>query len=499
LKSKIIFKNYFTKILSTLVSLVIGFVVTPFLLKYLGKNDFALFKLTSDWLSSFSVFENALSIAILAVFAKSTDENRDQNAWYSFKSYYKYSIIFTLISMCVIPFLPYLYYINPDRLRAVQIAFFLGSLNFLLLPFAALRCWLEFKEKSYLLSTGRIYQNLIVAITSMLFSYLTFGVIGQFGSVLLGNVFFAFMVYFLFNKFKSINVTDKISKLNLKTVNTSIHQLNLDGLLISFFGRMSFLTDSVLLGLYFHPTKLLPFILTQRLIQMIQDNLQSIGNASWASLLDLFRTGEQFQFQKNLITITRVSNFMAVSLLSPLLILNKSFISLWVGPEFYYGLSLTIIASINAYLRSTFSLWGWCLSGNGNTKVQIKIEAFNAFVNIVSSIVLIQYIAFLGPVVGTLLGCVLIYSLMFPLAMKSNLNLEIIPLYKSLLIPISWAIPIYFILLQINKYLVSNTWIKFILSYGILGLVTLLIVYFLGLNIDEKNYFTKIIKSKIKK
>ena len=499
MKSTIILKNYATKIFSSGVSLLLGFVVTPFLLKYLGKDDFALFRISNEWLSTFSIFENALSIAILAIFAKSTDEHRDQNTWYSFKSYFKYAFIFMFFSMAFIPFLPKLYTIPVDKVNIVRIGFFIGSLNFLLLPFATFRCWLEFKEKSYLLSSARVFQNLLTAVLSMLLAYISFGIIGQFSSVLIGNIFFSLISFYLFQKFKSNFNFSKISRMEMRDVNMNIHKLNFDGLIISFCGRISFLTDTVLLGFYFHPTKILPYVLSQRLILMIQENLQSIGNASWASLLDYYRRGEQERFEKNLISISRVSNFIAVIFLTPLLVLNKDFIHLWVGEEYYYGLSLTIIASLNAYLRSNFSMWGWCLSGNGNIKAQVKIETINAAINISTSILLTATIGFLGPALGTLFGCMTVYSLLFPLALKNNLNLNLGKLYNALYAPLLWATPLFAIFYFFKDYMIITSWIKFGFFYAILASFSLITIYLLGLNDDEKKYLQNIVKSKFKK
>lgn len=496
MKSKIIIKNFLTKVISSAATIVLGFIATPLLLKFLGKEDFALFKLASDWLTGISFFDTAFTIGIFSIFAKSKKQNLAQNTWGIFRKYIFFPPILVLIGIAFTPFLPQLFKIPDQKVFHVQLAFAIGCLNFLLLEFTGIYAWYEYQEKSYLVTRARIVQNIIFSVLSIVFAYLAFGVVGQFLSMTIAYFSIAFYIAYLFFKINKgeINYHDTEIRLEEK-----MNQLStvFRGVMISIFNKISFLSDNIILGLFFFPTEILPLILTQKLVLLFQENLMSISNSSWASLIDLYKNGEHERFEKILYTLTRVSNFLAISLLSPLIFLNENFIQLWVGKEFYFGLTFTILISINAYFRSNFSIWNLCLTGNGNNKTQVKIELLNALVNLSISLAFIPKLKLLSPTIGTLSSLIFVYLLFIPIALKNHLNLNIEKLLKSVLTPLLFSIPLFFINMYIKRFLISDQWLNFALSYFILFFVNSSIIYYIGFNRDEKKYFINIIKSKL--
>lgn len=474
---------------------MLGFIVTPLLIRYLGKDDFSLYKLTFDWLSSIGFLEQALTSSILAFLVEASNEKRDHITYYAYKKYYRISIFFLALTICLIPFLPYLYAIPVDKLTEVRIGFFIGSLTFLFLPLTVLRLWIEFHEKSYLLNSSRMIQNIFQSIMAILLAWMAFGIIGQFSAVLMGQFLFALIVFSLFKKSSSLLPHHKLEKKEEIEFNQKMWVTNKKGLILSLTSKLSFFSDTLLLGFFFKPVLILPFTLTQKLVQMIQENLQSIGNSSWASLIDLYRNGKQEEFEAQLISLTRIVVFLSFSLCLPLLFLNRSFIFLWVGEQFYAGFLVTLVAILNAYFMSIFSLWGWCLSGNGKISIQIPIYLLNAVINFSTGLLFIKLSGIIGPILGTLAGFLIAYSWLIPRALHSEMKVNKMKLYKNLFAPLTIFIPMALVSWQYEtKFLVENylSWgIHFILLSGIISSLLYIIYLNSGERLFLKNIFLK--------
>lgn len=496
MKDIIILKNFSSRILLTALNLAIGFIATPLLLKFLGHDDYSLFKISYDWLSSIGFLEQILTASALSMLASLDENNRDHYTHYTFKKFVKISIVFLIISMLVIPFLPYLFKIPNTKLHEVQIGFLIGTLGFIFLPITILRTWIEFHEKSYLLNLVRSSQNLIQISMAILFAYLTFGIIGQYISFLVGQFIFAAFVYWFFKKtHKRKDISN--NQLNVEEFEKTLRKNNLNSLTLSLAGKLSFLSDTLILGFFFKPIDILPFSLTQKLTQMIQENLQTLGNSSWATLANLHRLGKNDEFEKMLFSLTRVTIFLSIILAAPLIFLNHSFIALWVGEKFYAGDLLTSIAILNTYLMGIFSLWGWCLSGSGKIKIQIPIYTLNAIINFLSALIFIKLIGLSGPIIGTLIGFLTTYLYLIPRALEKEFQIKAKKLRLTILLPALYLIlPMVFNIYFKNYFMIDN-FIKLIIYYVLIALLFTIFLLIIYLNTNERKYISNLIFNKI--
>jgi O-antigen/teichoic acid export membrane protein len=480
----------------TLLNLVIGFVATPLLLKYLGHEDYSLFKISYDWLASIGFLEQILTASALSMLANLSDDNRDHYTHYTFKKFVKISVIFLLLSMFVTPFLPYLFKIPINKIDEVKIGFIVGTFGFIFLPITILRTWIEFHEKSYLLNIVRSLQNLIQISIAIIFAYFAFGIIGQYLSFLIGQFIFAIFVYWFFKKTHQ-KKEYQISTYDLQEFDKTLRKNNLTGFILSISSKLSFLSDTLILGFFFKPIDILPFSLTQKLTQMVQENLQTLGNSSWATLANLHRNGQSEEFEKMLFSLTRVTIFLSIILTAPLMFLNHSFITLWVGEKFYAGDLLTTIAIVNTYLMGIYSLWGWCLSGSGKIKIQIPIYAINAIINFLTALIFIKWIGISGPIIGTLIGFLSAYLILIPRALEKEFNISANKLRATIIFPLFYLlIPFILNYYYKNLFMIDN-FIRLIIYYLTIMLIFSLVMAISFLSANERKYLLNLVFNKL--
>lgn len=498
MKNKIIAKNFISKIIFSLLNIALGFIVTPILLKLIGKEDYSLYKLTFDWLSSISFVEQVFTSSALAILANSTLSNRDTYSSYALKHFTKISLLFIFIAILLIPFLPYLFTIPVHKILQIQISFFIGSLCFIFLPITIIKTWIEFHEKGYLLNRFRNVQNILTAIVAIFFAWLSFGIIGQFCALFFGQLIFATLVYFYFRRHKEKspnNISQTHSDLEFSKL---FKQTNRHSFFLSLASKLSFFSDTLILGFFISPIQVLAFSLTQKLPQMIQENVQSLGNASWATLMDLYRNHNFDVFEKKLHALSKITVFLTLVGSLPLLFLNQSFISLWIGKEHYAGHAITIIAILNIYFMGLFSLWGWVLSGGGKIRIQIPIYVGNAVVNIICTLIFINLIGIEGPILGTLVGFLTIYALLIPKALEKEYGLSAKKLWRILTIPLLIIFPFILTSIKYQNYFNFNNLISWSFAYLALIFFVFIILVVLYLNKDERNFIKNLIRNKLK-
>lgn len=498
MKNKIIAKNFISKILFSLVNIALSFTVTPVLLNLIGKEDYSLYKLTFDWLSSISFVEQVFTSSALAILANSTLNNRDTYSSYALKHFAKISIVFIFLAIIIVPFLPLLFTIPAHKITHIQISFFVGSLCFIFLPITIIKTWIEFHEKGYILNRFRNVQNILTAAAAILLAWLSFGIIGQFFALFLGQLSFAIMTYFYFQKTKK--KSPQVSSLTNSDVEFSklFKQTNKHSFFLSLASKLSFFSDTLILGFFISPVQVLAFSLTQKLPQMIQENVQSLGNASWATLMDLYRNHSFEVFEKKLHSLSKITVFLTLTGSLPLLFLNQSFISLWIGKEHYAGHTITIIAILNIYFMGLFSLWGWVLSGGGKIRVQIPIYAGNALINITFTLIFIKFIGIEGPILGTLAGFLIIYSLFIPKALEKEYGLSAEKLWRILAIPLLIILPFIIVSIKLQHHFHFNNLISWFIAYLAFMFFVVIFLVVLYLNKDERNFIKSLILKKLK-
>jgi O-antigen/teichoic acid export membrane protein len=230
---------------------------------------------------------------------------------------------------------------------------------------------------------------------------------------------------------------------------------------------------------------------------MVQENLQTLGNSSWATLANLHRNGQSEEFEKMLFSLTRVTIFLSIILTAPLMFLNHSFITLWVGEKFYAGDLLTTIAIVNTYLMGIYSLWGWCLSGSGKIKIQIPIYAINAIINFLTALIFIKWIGISGPIIGTLIGFLSAYLILIPRALEKEFNISANKLRATIIFPLFYLlIPFILNYYYKNLFMIDN-FIRLIIYYLTIMLIFSLVMAISFLSANERKYLLNLVFNKL--
>lgn len=200
-----------------------------------------------------------------------------------------------------------------------------------------------------------------------------------------------------------------------------------DNLVISHFVGLSFVfIYSILFRMFRYASSALP-----------------IATASWPTISSLYQKKEETELRKFYSQVLRLNVSTKIPLFFAIAVFSKEIISIWIGPENFYGYWLVIIFLL------TWILWVW----NGSNMVFINAMSLHklvqlplfleATINITISILLIKYtpLGIIGVALGTLIGQTLVAMHYVPRIVSRQLDIkpfsEISKIIVPLLLPVS--------------------------------------------------------------
>jgi O-antigen/teichoic acid export membrane protein len=262
--------------------------------------------------------------------------------------------------------------------------------------------------------------------------------------------------------------------------------LNGPTLLHNLAGRISIVTDNIIVGFLLGPQAVPPFFLTQRLLQLLQGQLQAIGGASWAGLAELYYGGQTERFQRRLIELTKVTAVACVALLIPAATCNHALVRLWVGEAQYAGDAVTWLAAVNACFQSVFSLWGWVFHATGKIRLLVPMLLLGAVLNLTISFLATGVLGPVGPLVGTFCMFAAYTSWRWPALVHSTFGVRPSLLLRAVAGPLFVGVPYTLCLGWASRFAPEPGWVELGLRAGAGVVGFLLLAWLLVFSREEQ-------------
>lgn len=423
------FKNLISSVVKAFLTAIVGFVVTPYIIEYVGKNSFGTYKLIIDWLSNVWIFDLGVSGAFLAVATSKLSDNKIQRI-FSAGTITHFRVLPLLLLACVVIYSFLISIIKIENISLVEysISFFLVAFSYLFYPFNVFRQYFEIKQRSSLVNYITVYQLVLTNLMSLLFAYLGFGLIGLCAAYSLFILLGYLMMYFLCAReegwsLKSLLKTD--SKEEIEEINKS----KKSSLLINISQKISFLGDNTIIAYFYSPVAVVPYFISQRLANLFQSQLQGITFSGWASLLDVYRNETSEVFSNRLEEALKITFFLSLCGGLVIYIFNEPFVYLWMSEEYYISNTFNIIISMLLVVNIQNIILGNILSGAGFISLQSKPYLLTGLANLLLSIFFTFKLGMIGPVLASLITMLILFVIKLRIAF-SVFNLKLNHFFK---------------------------------------------------------------------
>lgn len=477
--------NFISSFSRTIVATLLSLATTPLILNSLGDERFGAYRLLLDWLSHLGILEFGLYSASLTILSKSATEGAEnlrgtlklilKNYGYVFIAQVGFFIVFFFFVDRLIP-------VSLQLQNELRISALIMSVSLLFLVSQIFKAYLEAIQKGYLVSLTLVLFNLIFLLQCTLFAYWKWGLWGQ---------VIAYVSSLLISFIALIALAPEVIKYLLSSQKSIAPKQLLKNQRFSHFinelcSRISLMSDNIIISLFMGAGPVTAFFITQKVGNMMQQQLQHLSNSSWAALSELHYQGKHEQFNKRVLDLTELIAFSSGVILSIVCLLNFSFVCLWTGEHTFSGSTVTNLTSINAALFSILSLWSWCFAATNLTQKMVTMSIAQGVVNIIASLILTSYIGITGPLYGTLIGYVGISLFWKSTVLCKTFHINFFKLMVSCFKPLFPPLGAVLAYLSIYGAPRIDTWLNLFITAAVSTISLTSICYFLLLSSENK-------------
>ncbi len=418
----------------TVVNLALGFAAAPYLLRTLGADRFGALRTLLDLAGYAALFDFGVSGALLGSLAPAAargDEGGVRDAMAA--GLRAYSRCAFLLVAAGIPFALLAPNLRPfagfdSREIALAAAFLLAP--WALMPLAAFRLLAESRQQGWIVNALTGAQAISTLLLQTAAAHAGWGLPGQTAAVAVAQVPTSAVLFWMGRRHATLRAGAPLPRAEYGA---------------SFFvqaaSRVSLMSDTLLVGWVLGPAAVAAFALTQRMPSMVQAQLQGVGNATWAALMELHAQGHGARLRARLEELTALVSSLGIAVLIPLAIANGALVESWVGRAGWAGTAASTLACVNAWLWAVSSLWGWPLSAGGFLRRWAPYAGAALAVNVAVSVAGIFAIGAAGPLLGTVCGFALVNSWALPRVLQGAMGVSPAGLYHAALSPFRWGVP----------------------------------------------------------
>jgi O-antigen/teichoic acid export membrane protein len=445
---------------------VVGIASTPLLLKWLGTERFAAYKVLSDWCAYLPLVDLGLGGSLAALLTAAVARgDRDQAGELMIAGLRIYALIVpslaTILLGCayVVPQVAPLAGLPAHELKA---AILISTIFVFWLPAGVFRSLAESQQLSYMVNLLLTLQGLITTGLLLIAARAGWGLPGQSLATVAGQ---APMVFVLYRR-AVVEFPRIFATVPKASTSRMLWSLNWPSFLVTLSNRVGLFSDSIILAWLLGPVAVAAFFFTQRLAMIVQTQLQGIASATWTGLVEIQIKHSSRLFEERLLELTTFTSAIGIALLGPLHAYNQRFIQLWVGPSFYAGHAVSGFACINMWLWSVFALWTAIITGTGQMRRWMPYSLTAGLINLAVSIAATKTFGLSGPLIGTFVSFLAVQVWAFPRLFDIAFGISGRQLWASVLKPLVVGLPYVVILWYLARLPAGRSWALLLLQMG---------------------------------
>lgn len=417
MRTKNSIKNVVVAALLNLITIIIGLVSQKIFISSLGTDYLGVNGLFTNIISMLGIVELGLGSAIIYNLYKPIATNNN-NQIKSLMHFYKisYRIIAVVITVIGILIIPFLGIIAKDAnisesLVIVYLLFLVDIVCSYLLTYK--RSILYANQKSYIINIVHIgylvlmnfFQILILIYTKNYYLYLIIKIVAR----LIENIVITYIANRLYPilQEKDVEPLDKTTK---KDIFTKIKAL----LFHKIGGFIVLGSDNIIISTFLGVTTVGLYSNYNMIINVLVNLSTQVFSAITASVGNLLVTSKKkktFSVYKNIFFAnTWLAGFAAIGLLTCM----DSFVSIWLGEKYILSIGVLLTLCINLYLQITRYTNNSFKEAAGIFYEDRFVPIIESLVNIIMSIILLQFFGLAGVFMGTICSNLVLHLYSYP-------------------------------------------------------------------------------------
>lgn len=483
-----------------LLNIVIGFLLVPYMIKYLGKSQYGIMNLVNSIIGYVSILDLGIGQTLVRYISMYKSQNRrdkeNQLVSYSLFTYMIISLVGIFIGITI-----YIYFGNIfknlefNEVALAKVTFVIALVNILLqIPTAAFYSVLAAYNKYSLINIANIIKIFVRTIVIIIILKLDYGLIGLFiGDFIINQMLGLFYILYALRKIKI--------KIKLKTIDASMkNEINRYSFYV-FLGiitdQIFWKTDNILLGILGGTAAIAVYSISSNLVNYYITLCSNFSSVFLPRLTELVLNDTENKSTNNFfIKASRYQYMIVFIILINYIFLGKEFITLWVGKNFieayYYGLIVIIPMTIPMFQTTGIQI----LYAKNKHKTRAIIYLGNAVLNILTSIVFIKIYGTIGAAMGTSFAMILGNCIFINLYYRYQFKLSLKEFFAKVCLKTTlYGIPtvIVFIILSFTTLKEIN-FINFVIKVAIGNISYFYCIFRYSLKEEERNIVSGYLK-----
>jgi O-antigen/teichoic acid export membrane protein len=467
--------------------LLLGFVTTSLLLRWLGAELFGAYRAASDWAGYLGLLDLGIPIALQSLLARAYSKN-DEPATAAIlaagmRAYVRVCGLVLLVGAALAVAIPWLVPVGADSVTGLRLGFIIGLVPTLWLPLGSLRSYQEASQRGYVVGSLMLVQGVLIAGFSLLFAWLGYGLPGQFLAAAVGSL--GFHVGVMWRAGRVLRRVPGALRSG-GSWRDELSALKWPGFWQNVCGRLSMLTDNIIICGFLGPAEVVAFVVSQRLVMAVGAQAAGVGGHTWASLAELYHQGKHDLLNARLVELTRMTAVLTLAGIIPTAVFAAPFVRLWVGAEQYAGDLVPWLAAGNAFLLALLSVWSYLFTGTGFLRHLLPLQVVQTVVNVCLSLLATWLFGMPGPLLGTFIAMTCVYLWWEPLLLRKHYGTPLRPLAGAVLRPLCVAVPYAVALRALAVAYPPANWLALAAALAAAALAYLPLAWFLALDSQER-------------
>lgn len=484
--------NLSTRYALIVASVLLGIVVLPFNLKYLGEENYGLLALVASVTTYFSVLEMGYGGAIVRYIAECR-ARRDSQALNEVLStmYYVLSVMGVIayaLAIVVAVLLPEIFNISSEQVRTGQIVLLIIAVNVALhFVFSIYGGVINGFELYYINNIVGGAFSTLTALVNILVLWLGYGIVEMVAATTAVRI----IPYFIYRR----NAYKAFPALEISRAHFRWDRLReLTGFsayiaVIDWSARLTYTTDIFILGMLLNTATVAVYAVAQRLAEALLRMTNQLHTFLFPAVVAHAVEGGVEGQRRLFVKATRFQLAVAIGLCGGVATIADVLILAWVGPGYDASASVLRVLCAIVVIRTLLSMPATVLKGTGHHRFVAIASAWCAVASVLLSIAAVKLFGMPGVAWGAFVpAAVLSAAVVFPRTCRV-VQMPVAAAYRQIVWPAAWPAVIALTLLAATRHLFPPTLTLVLAHLALGGLFYGALVFRFGLDRDERQWF----------
>lgn len=485
--------------LNIVLNLVVNFVLTPFMLNKLGTSEYGVYKIVQSFTGQLAIMSFGLATVTSRYIVVYNTQNKIKEKQNFLFIIYGISII---LAFCVIvagmilySFMDTIYKksLTPKELNTAKVLclFLIANVAFSILcdSFTGI---IRAHEK-FIISNMINTMRLMLRMTSIII-LLSIG--KKTISIVLTDLIITLIVL-LFSLVYSKNILKENAKLYFfdKTLLKEIFTFSLAVLLQAIVNQVNQNLDNTILGIMTNTSLVTIYSVALTLYNCFISMVTAMSSMFGPRATKLIASGVSSEELTDFVCVPgRIQTMIAFLGILGFLVVGKDFIHLWMGDGLDDVYKITLILILPAIIPLIESVTNTILDAMLKRMARSIVLICMCVINVISSVIFIKLFGYIGAAFGTALSIVIGHGIIINLYLHKVIGLNIPVMFMKIL---KGILPAFLICVAIGwfvSFISCNNLIQFLMKGGLVVIVYSFVMYWVGMNKNERNSIKNILK-----